>query len=268
MVRTGLAIAVLVGTWSSAVTIAWAGSYPDGGLVATMVAVVLVGLTGVAWLILAISELARRTIPLVVTMTLIPVVIIGGAGFAARIELPLLARFALSRPAFDQVIADRGEADPGAPCPTRIGSYVSRWRTIGSDTYLGHRAGRWFLDSVGFVYARGGTDRSADRHLDHIRPAPRSLVHLRRSLVTRPEGRVYSAVSMSEATAQSTGPMRVPVSTGGPSSTRSRARRATSSSGTTSTSTRCSPLTSRRSSSTRRTRTPPSTSTRSSRSPS
>ena len=154
--RTGLAIAVLVGSWSSAVTIAWAGSYPDGGLVAGLVAVMLVALTGLAWLILAISELARRTISLAVTMTLIPVVIIGGAGFASRIELPLLARFALSRPAFDQVIADRGEAGPGAPCPTRIGSYrILSCRTIGSDTYFTERDGG-FLNSVGFVYLPEG----------------------------------------------------------------------------------------------------------------
>ena len=54
--RTGLAVAVLVGTWSSALAIVWAGSYPDGGLVAALVAVVLVALTGLAWFLLAITE--------------------------------------------------------------------------------------------------------------------------------------------------------------------------------------------------------------------
>lgn len=154
--RTGLAVAVLVGTWSSAVTIAWAGSYPDGGLVAALVAVVLVGLTGLAWFVLAITELAGRRIPLAVTMAVVPLLVIGGAGVAARIELPLLARFALARPAFDQVIADRGEAGPGAPCPSRIGSYrIRTCRTIGSDTYLTERDGG-FLNSVGFVYLPEG----------------------------------------------------------------------------------------------------------------
>ncbi len=154
--RTGLAVAVLIGTWSAALAITWAGSYPDGGLVAALVAVLLVGLTGLAWLVLATSELLRRRIPLAVTMTVIPMLVIGGAGVAARIELPLLARFALSRPAFDQVIADRGEAGPGAPCPSRIGSYrILSCRTIGSDTYFTERGGS-FLNSVGFVYLPDG----------------------------------------------------------------------------------------------------------------
>jgi hypothetical protein len=114
------------------------------------------GLTGLAWLILAITELAGRRLPLAVTMAVIPLLVIGGTGFAARIELPLLARFALSRPAFDQVIADRGETAPGAPCPKRIGSYrIRSCRTIGSDTYYTARdAG--LLDSVGFVYLPEG----------------------------------------------------------------------------------------------------------------
>ena len=154
--RTGLAIAVQAGTWSSAVTIAWAGSDPDGSLVAGLVAVVLVGLTGLAWFILAITELAWRRIPLAVTLTVVPLLVIGGAGFAARIELPLLARFAVSRSAFDQVIADRGEVGPGAPCPSRIGSYrIRSCRTIGSDTYFTERDGG-FLNSVGFVYLPEG----------------------------------------------------------------------------------------------------------------
>ena len=89
-------------------------------------------------------------------MTVVPLLVIGGAGFAARIELPLLARFALARPAFDQVIADRGEAGPGAPCPDRIGSYrIRTCRTIGSDTYFTERDGG-FLNSVGFVYLPEG----------------------------------------------------------------------------------------------------------------
>ena len=102
-------------------------------------------------MILAITELAGRRLPLAVTMAVIPLLVIGGTGFAARIELPLLARFAVSRPAFDQVIADRGETAPGAPCPKRIGSYrIRSCRTIGSDTYFTERdAG--LLDSVGFV---------------------------------------------------------------------------------------------------------------------
>lgn len=154
--RTGLAIGVLVGAWVTAVTIAWAGSYPGGNLAFAFAALVLVGLTGLAWLVLAITEAAVRRFVLLVTLAALAGVTIGGSAIAIRIELPLLARFAASRPAFDQVIADRGEAGPGAPCPRRIGSYrILSCRTIGSDTYFHARDGG-FLDSVGFVYLPEG----------------------------------------------------------------------------------------------------------------
>ena len=154
--RTGLAIAVLVGAWGAAVTIAWAASYPGSNLVVAFAALVLVGLTGLAWVILAISEAAGRRVALVVSLAVLAAVTVGGSGIAARIELPLQARFAASRPAFDQVIADRGEAGPGATCPRRIGTYrILSCRTIGSDTYFHARDGG-FLDSVGFVYLPEG----------------------------------------------------------------------------------------------------------------
>lgn len=154
--RTGLAIAVLVGSWLSAVVIAWGGSYPGGQLAIVFGALVLIGLTGVAWLILTVAEVAVRRFALAVALAVLALLVIGGAGVAARIELPLLARFAASRPAFDQVIADRGEAGPGAPCPSRIGTYrILSCRTIGSDTYFRARDGG-FLDSVGFVYLPEG----------------------------------------------------------------------------------------------------------------
>lgn len=154
--RTGLAIAVVVGAWVSAATIAWAGSYPGGNLAVVVAALVLVGLTGVVWLVLAVTDAVVRRFALLVTLAVLAGLVIGGSGIAARIELPLLARFAASRPAFDQVIADRGEAGPGAPCPRRIGSYrILSCRTLGSDTYFRARDGG-FLDSVGFVYLPEG----------------------------------------------------------------------------------------------------------------
>jgi hypothetical protein len=155
-VRTGLAITVVTGTWLAAVTIGWAASYPSADLAVVFVALVLVALTGLAWLVLTISEIVLRRFALAVALTVLAGLVIGGAGIAARIELPLLARFAASRPAFDQVIADRGEAGPGAPCPRRIGSYrILSCRTLGSDTYFRARDGG-FLDSVGFVYLPEG----------------------------------------------------------------------------------------------------------------
>ncbi|HEY5783149.1 MAG TPA: hypothetical protein VIT65_00060 [Microlunatus sp.] len=146
VVRTGLAIAVLVGTWASTVTIAWAGSYPTGGLVAALVAAVLVGLTGSAWLVLAIGGLARRWIPLALTMTIIAAVIIGGAGLAARIELP--------HHRLRHLLLRAGRRLPG----------LGRLR----------------------LPARGSADRPTERHLDHVRAAAGPLVRLRRSLVIFP----------------------------------------------------------------------------------
>jgi hypothetical protein len=155
-VRTGLAIAVVVGAWLSAATIGWAGSYPGSNLAVVVAALVLVGLTGVVWLVLAVTEAVVRRFVLLVTLAVLAGLVIGGSGIAARIELPLLARFAASRPAFDQVIADRGEAGPAAPCPRRIGTYrILSCRTLGSDTYFRARDGG-FLDSVGFVYLPEG----------------------------------------------------------------------------------------------------------------
>ena len=145
--RTGLAIAVVVGAWLAAATIGWAASYPSADLTVAFVAVVLVVLTGVAWLVVTVSELVRRRFAVAVALTVTAGLVIGSAGIAARIELPLLARFALARSAFDQVIADRGEAGPDAPCPSRIGTYrILSCRTIGSDTYVHARDGG-FLSS-------------------------------------------------------------------------------------------------------------------------
>ena len=112
--RTGLAVGVLVGSWMSAVMIWLAGSYPDGGLIAGLAAVIAVLLTAIVWLALLVVELAGRRAPLITAMTVAVVLVVVGSAFAARIELPLLARFALARPAFERVIAERGEAGPGA----------------------------------------------------------------------------------------------------------------------------------------------------------
>lgn len=168
--RTGLAIAVVIGAWSAAATIAWAASYPSADLVVGFGAVVLVALTGLAWLVVTISEVVLRGFALAMALTVMALIFIGGAGIAARIELPLLARFALARSAFDQVIADRGEAGPDAPCPLWIGSYrIRSCRTIGSDTYFHARNGG-FLDSVGFVYLPEGepVDPPSDTSITYV----------------------------------------------------------------------------------------------------
>lgn len=156
--RTGLAIAVLVGIWLSAGAILLAGSYPNGGLVAGLIAAGLMLVTGLVWLVLMIIEVAHRRWALAVTLTVTAAALLLGSAVASRIELPLLARFAVARPAFERVIIERGEAGPGAPCPAWIGSYrISGCRTVGSVTYFTERDGG-FLDSVGFAYLPEGPE--------------------------------------------------------------------------------------------------------------
>lgn len=84
-------------------------------------------------------------------------VMVAGAAFASRIELPLLARFALARPAFDRVVAERVAAgDHAELCPAWIGTYrIGNCRTVGTDTYFTERDGG-FLNGVGFAYLPEG----------------------------------------------------------------------------------------------------------------
>lgn len=156
--QTRLAIMVLVGTWLTAATILLAGSYVTGNLIAGLVAALLAVVTGLVWFVLVVVEVAGRRLRLAVTATVLAVLMIGGSAGASRIELPLLARFAASRSAFDAVIAERGEAGPGAVCPGWIGSYrIGSCRTVDSATYFTERDGG-FLNSVGFAYLPEGPD--------------------------------------------------------------------------------------------------------------
>lgn len=156
-VRIWLAISVVISSWLTAVAMLWAGSYPSGSLVVGLLAAGLAVLTAVLGLIHIIAGLVARRVQLVAITTGIAVALIGGAAFAARIELPLLARFALVRPAFERVVAERLAADEGVePCPSWIGTYrISNCRTIGSATYFTERDGG-FLNGVGFAYLPDG----------------------------------------------------------------------------------------------------------------
>lgn len=152
-----LAIAVVIGGWLTAAVILWAGSYPSGGLVAELVAAGLLLITGVLWLVLLVRELVKRRFALVALATGLVLVMVAGAAFASRIELPLLARFALARPAFDRVVAERAAAgDHAELCPAWIGTYrIGNCRTVGTDTYFTERDGG-FLNGVGFAYLPEG----------------------------------------------------------------------------------------------------------------
>ena len=83
-VRTGFAVAALVGTWLSAAMIRWAGSDPNGSQDAGLIAVCLVLATGVACSVLVVIEVGgRRTTP-AATVTVLLVVTITGSAFAGR----------------------------------------------------------------------------------------------------------------------------------------------------------------------------------------
>lgn len=152
-----LAIAVVISSWLAAVAILWAGSYPSGAFLVGLIAGGLVAITAALGLIHIIAGLIGRRVWAVVVATGMAVLLIGGAAFASRIELPLLARFALVRPAFDRVVAERAAAPLGdEPCPSWIGTYrIGSCRTIGSAMYFRERDGG-FLDAVGFAYLPDG----------------------------------------------------------------------------------------------------------------
>ncbi len=148
---------MVIGGWLTAVSILWAGGYPSGGLVAGLVAAGLLLITGVVWLVFVVRELIKRRFAVVALTTAVVLALIAVAAFASRIELPLLARFAIVRPAFDRVVAERAAAGGDAgPCPAWIGTYrINGCWTSGTSTYFSERDGG-FLNSVGFAYLPDG----------------------------------------------------------------------------------------------------------------
>ena len=152
-----LAVTVVVGSCLAAGTILWAGSYPSGALMPELAAVLLAGITSVLWLVFLVAGLRARRFRLLGMITAVGVVVLVGSAFAARIELPLLARFAIVRPAFDRIVAERAAVGTGQkPCPAWIGTYrISACWTYGTGTYFSERDGG-FLNGVGFAYLPDG----------------------------------------------------------------------------------------------------------------
>lgn len=152
-----LAVTVVIGSCLTAATILWAGSYPSGGLMPGLAAVILAGITGVLWFVFLIAGLRARRFQFLGMITAVGIVVLVGSVFAARIELPLLARFAIVRPDFDRVVAARAAAGTGEkPCPAWIGSYrINECWTSGTGTYFSERDGG-FLNGTGFAYLPDG----------------------------------------------------------------------------------------------------------------
>lgn len=146
-----LVAAAVLAAWAATAAMI-AASFPRGHFEWALLAMALFGLTAVAWLVSGILTLARRRFNLAL---LVPPVLLGLVLVADRLDLPRQARFAAARPAFENVIAARGEAGPGAPCPARIGTYrIGSCSTEGSVTRFSTGGG--FLDAVGFAYAPDG----------------------------------------------------------------------------------------------------------------
>lgn len=154
--RLGFTIAAGVLAVAGATALTLAATYPRGHFEWALWGVGLFGLGVVAWLVSGVLALAVRRFSVAL---LLPPVLFGLMVGVDRTDLPLRARFAAARPAFEDAIAARGEAGPGAPCPDRIGSYqVSSCVTEESITRFTTAGG--LLDSVGFAYAPDGVPAS------------------------------------------------------------------------------------------------------------
>jgi hypothetical protein len=118
--RLGFLIAAAVLAASGAIVGTLAASFPTGHLLWALGSAGLFELTVVAWLVAGALGLAARRFDWAL---LVPPIVVAAALVLAWLDLPLQTRFAAARPGFEQVIAARGEAGPGALCPERIGTY-------------------------------------------------------------------------------------------------------------------------------------------------
>jgi hypothetical protein len=177
--RLGFLIAAAVLAASGAIVGTLAASFPTGHLLWALGSAGLFELTVVAWLVAGALGLAARRFDWAL---LVPPMVVAAALVLAWLDLPLQTRFAAARPGFEQVVAARGEAGPGAPCPERIGTYrIVLCQTTDSIT----RFYRRWLSRLGRFRVRprrgAGTDRR--RRLGQLRGIDRSLVHLHRVVV-------------------------------------------------------------------------------------
>lgn len=155
--RLAFTVATGVLTVAAATALTIAATYPRGDFAWGLWGVGLFGLAVVAWLVSGALALAVRRFSIAL---LLPPVLLGLTALADRADLPLRARFAAARPAFEEAVAARGEAGSGAPCPDRIGGYrVFSCVTEESVTRFSTAGG--FLDSVGFAYAPDGVPATA-----------------------------------------------------------------------------------------------------------
>lgn len=129
-------------------------SHPWGQLQSWLLSGVLAGLAAVAWSILTVmSIVARRWSKALTILPLLALAVL----LASLLELTLHARFAAARPGFEDAIVARGEAQPGAPCPARIGSYrVSECSTTADSITRFYDRDAGVIDRAGFAYVPDG----------------------------------------------------------------------------------------------------------------
>lgn len=173
---------VLLGGTAVAVQF-WAASFPGWPLAAGVVISLLV-LGGVLMMTGAPPQPAARWLRPTGLVVALAMAIGGGVLIARSAEAPMLARFAVSRPAFDAVVGTIGPPPtevgdgwgpfPGA-CPDQIGSYgISECRTFDGGYLFIQQRGALGNDA-GFAYAplglpsddnEDGIDASGFTHLE------------------------------------------------------------------------------------------------------
>ena len=158
--RLGFAIATIALAVCATMLALLGLSHPFGQLQFSLLSWVLAGLAAVAWLILtAMSMVARRWAKALAIPPLLTLAVL----LAGQLELTLHARFAAARPAFEDAIVARGEAQPGAPCPSRVGSYrVSECSTTADSVTRFYDRDAGLDERAGFAYAPDGIPSPTD----------------------------------------------------------------------------------------------------------
>lgn len=147
----------------------WSATTPGGLFSTVLVAVPAIGVLGIIWVVRAVLVLAitPRAPRFARWLAVAPV---GGALVLALIvtDVPLKARWAQSRPDFEQVVAADDLTGPGGSArqgwvpvpgfPRRVGSYDITNATRRGEEVLFVEAHGGFIDPVGFGYLPSGPD--------------------------------------------------------------------------------------------------------------
>ncbi|RZU76974.1 hypothetical protein EV384_5686 [Micromonospora kangleipakensis] len=139
--------------------LSWAFSVPGFAVLIAMAAVAILGVAVVLWTVGAqLSHSAGRTwpwwLPLAPAMAVVMLVLLVTG-------VPLRARWALSRDAFEAVVAELPERSPATgfdpvPVPTTVGSYRITRAYLVSGGVVFYEENGAFFDDAGFAYLPDG----------------------------------------------------------------------------------------------------------------